>query len=778
MRRELIPGESRGSSWLWGFCLKYAQMLLLSLGLCLFFVTGFSVSVNGWLLYGLMSLLCLLFTVFFYDNWLTGARLPGAFALILAAVFAVLFSQPALISGLAQFGCAILTRMNARYGGDYMIPLVESNPGAMSVFFLIVFIPIIALLGGFTVARPDTMVVGFLLLPLLGLGLLLGASPAYISPVFVLIGILSVSASGRVGWQKSLWGEKDSPQWQQNSRRQKKISALSSLLICTAAGALMLPSFWILMPSLSAPLRQATPFAQSVEGYIAQGLLKGIDNFAGGTFSAPVSVFGGGVAEGSLTDHSGYLISGVEDLRLYATQKPEETIYLRGFVGGSYTQNRWIEPQESTFDAAMGNWETEGDPKLYVYNLPFLRMLYEQNESGGSASAQLTVERLNANDAYTYTPYGCYLNEYYEIQGGDGAVAGQKAQDDSFAFYFRADQRATLQEEYFFQNESSLDRLERSYSAYAESHYTAVPAGFKNLAVVCGEARLEDADLDTVIGFVQQYFWDHYTYSLTLPELPEGEDTIVYFLEESHVGASPQFASAATVMFRILGIPARYVVGYAASESLFTPQPDGTYQAVLQSDNAHAWVEVYISGTGWLPVETTPGQFGIVQDIEYFGNELAPEGTTPATTGPEETTQPAEMPEPPAPEGKDGGWVLPSMAAVLTAVLAVWLLHRQIRNLGLNPFLTPERKVRLIFAAYFRLLRRAGLSADVDSTSEAFPGWVKKLHPKLSQREFDAMMALVLESCFANRKVTEKEVAWMRKLYRSARKNVHREKKR
>ena len=753
-------------------------MLLLSLGLCLFFVTGFSLQVKGLLLYGAISLLCLLFTVFFYDNWLTGARLPGAFALTLAAIFAVLFSQPSLISGLAQLGCAILTQMNTRYGGDYMIPLVNSDPRALSIFFIIVFVPIITFLGGFTVARSDTMVVSFLLLPLLGVGLLVGAAPAYVSPVFLLIGILSVSASGRVGWQKSLWGEKDSTQWQQNSRRQKKISALSSLLICTAAGALMLPSFWILMPSLSAPLRQATPFAQSVESYIAQGLLKGIDEFAGGTFSAPVSIFGGGVAEGSLTDSSGYLISGVEDLRLQITRKPEETIYLRGFVGGSYSQNRWVEPQESVFDAAAANWDTEGDARLYMYNLPFLRMLYEENESGGPAGAQLTVERLNANDAYTYTPYGSYLNEYYQVQGGDGAVAGQNTQDDIFAFYFRADQREILHEEFFMQNESSLDRLERSYSAYAKNHYTAVPAGFEQLAVVCGEAKLEGADTDTVIGFVQQYFWDNFTYSLDLPELPEGEDAIVYFLEESHVGASPQFASAATVMFRILGLPARYVVGYAASESLFTPQPGGGYQAVLQSDNAHAWVEVYISGTGWLPVETTPGQFGIVQDIEYFGSELTPEETTPATTEPVETTLPEEPDMPSEPEKKAALWLLVISAAVVPVLaLAVWLLRRIVRNLGLNPFRSAQFRVCQIFGAYFRLLRRAGMPAQVDSTSDAFPGWVRRLHPKLPQKDFDVMMALVLESSFANRKATEKDVLWMRKLYRAARKNVQKEKK-
>lgn len=95
--------------------------------------------------------------------------------------------------------------------------------------------------------------------------------------------------------------------------------------------------------------------------------------------------------------------------------------------------------------------------------------------------AELTVVRLNANDQYTYTPYGSYLNEYYQVSGGDGGVNGQSVQDDIFSFYFRSDQMATLEEEFFLQNESALDRLERSYSAYAKEHYRAVPEGFEEL---------------------------------------------------------------------------------------------------------------------------------------------------------------------------------------------------------------------------------------------------------------------------------------------------------
>ena len=60
------------------------------------------------------------------------------------------------------------------------------------------------------------------------------------------------------------------------------------------------------------------------------------------------------------------------------------------------------------------------------------------------------------------------------------------------------------------------------------------------------------------------------------------------------------FASAGTLLLRALGVPARYVSGYiadvTAGETVDVPD-----------QNAHAWVEIYLRGYGWYPVEMTPG---------------------------------------------------------------------------------------------------------------------------------------------------------------------------
>jgi transglutaminase-like putative cysteine protease len=66
-------------------------------------------------------------------------------------------------------------------------------------------------------------------------------------------------------------------------------------------------------------------------------------------------------------------------------------------------------------------------------------------------------------------------------------------------------------------------------------------------------------------------------------------------------GYCQMFAGSTAELLRLLGIPARVAEG-------FTP---GTWDAGSQSyavsdRDAHAWVEVYVSGQGWLPVDPTP----------------------------------------------------------------------------------------------------------------------------------------------------------------------------
>ena len=82
---------------------------------------------------------------------------------------------------------------------------------------------------------------------------------------------------------------------------------------------------------------------------------------------------------------------------------------------------------------------------------------------------------------------------------------------------------------------------------------------------------------------------------------PVAKPALVGFVTKTHAGYCQYFAGAMALMLRYLGIPARVAVGFAG----------GTYDSKQRVWNvsdreAHAWVEVWFKGYGWLPFDPTP----------------------------------------------------------------------------------------------------------------------------------------------------------------------------
>jgi transglutaminase-like putative cysteine protease len=106
-----------------------------------------------------------------------------------------------------------------------------------------------------------------------------------------------------------------------------------------------------------------------------------------------------------------------------------------------------------------------------------------------------------------------------------------------------------------------------------------------------------------------------------------GADVIGVFLEQKS-GYCVHYASAMALMARSLGIPARIAVGFQPGERSF--DKGQTYYTV-NSDDLHAWPELFFQGVGWLRFEPTPGRgsvpnYGVtaVDDPTTPENEAAP----------------------------------------------------------------------------------------------------------------------------------------------------------
>lgn len=184
-------------------------------------------------------------------------------------------------------------------------------------------------------------------------------------------------------------------------------------------------------------------------------------------------------------------------------------------------------------------------------------------------------------------------------------------------------------------------RVNREYEAFAEAHYTSLPARTRRglLSIIHAEG------LDQVTGTAQgipdraaqafavaDYVRSSAAYNLNTGKMPLGQDFVLWFLKSSDTGYCVHFASATVAMLRAMGIPARYVAGYLVNTER------GRWISVT-TDDAHAWAEFYLPGLGWVPLESTPGSAS-----DSFSRRLpASTVTAPAETEPE--TEPTETTE-------------------------------------------------------------------------------------------------------------------------------------
>jgi hypothetical protein len=103
----------------------------------------------------------------------------------------------------------------------------------------------------------------------------------------------------------------------------------------------------------------------------------------------------------------------------------------------------------------------------------------------------------------------------------------------------------------------------------------------------------------TVVRRVENYLLDgrfRYTTDIRDP----GTEPLNEFLFHTHAGYCQHFAGAAALLLRVAGVPTRVIVGFATGEQI-----DRDTWAVRDKD-AHAWIEVYFPGVGWVPFNPTP----------------------------------------------------------------------------------------------------------------------------------------------------------------------------
>jgi len=285
----------------------------------------------------------------------------------------------------------------------------------------------------------------------------------------------------------------------------------------------------------------------------------------------------------------------------------------------------------------------------------------------------------------------------------------------------------------------SAARLEQDPMPHFESgdstwdlDYAALSPAARSLArhAVEGHTGSEYEIVTALTSWLQA----NYRYSLQLGHVQPGVDAVDQFLFKDKEGYCEQFATAATLMLRSLGIPARLATGYST----------GTYdpvlnQSVVREHDAHAWVEVFFPDDGWVPVDPSPGYVGL--PATTFPNRWAASGI--ARLIPHLTIGAA-----PAILASAGflGVIPPAIAIALVVLLAyAWLRRRLVRR-RLRAAQPPGSSDLLDL--YERLQKRAGRRRAPPETPLEYWGL---MHDARDEPVLEEVTRAVNEGAYAGR---------------------------
>ena len=335
--------------------------------------------------------------------------------------------------------------------------------------------------------------------------------------------------------------------------------------------------------------------------------------------------FGGGVSKGNLRNQTSFQPTGETAMEVVVSVQPTGTLYLKGYVGSKYTGEAWKEISAAKLSEVIPRIGG-ADEKRTLLNEPF-RRIAEGSYSVAPTVQEIKIELVNASKEFGYAPYCAEVTDTNDVYK-DSGVSGGWSKVREYRFYIKA-ARGGWYGEYMY--EGMYDSLISSYydptssgvgyDYDAEDGYGLAEASklwteyqeFVKTAYVNDYAELEklsqfcDGIASANVQYaLQQLFNSGYYYSRNPGEMPEDMDFTEGFLFEKKIGFCIHYATAATLVYQMCGVPARYVEGYAISPDQFKRYEDGSYRAVVTDESAHAWCEVFDEEIGWVVREFTP----------------------------------------------------------------------------------------------------------------------------------------------------------------------------
>ena len=586
---------------------RYVILLCGCCGSVFTFLTCFDFNISGALLFAAIAVSGALFSVIFsLDKKYSRCGIALSAAALLTAVF---FFRSEISAGFANVLNIYLARVLQRYAETPFLIISEPELSNRHIFIFFLFAALLMCfcLAYFSVKKYSItgicIITGLWLIAVLYYGL--EPHPAAFSAVMVCWAAtlsLEIAMSGRIS--------------EERFRKYASYCGMTTAVAAALCFAAIIAATKIF--DYKRPEKLDELYEKSVEYIHGEGMKNTIDSIVTAVKKSTGAT--GAINHGKLGEIAEITFEGRTVLQV-TMPKPEETVYLRGYTGSVYTGSTWDELPDSKLaelEKITSDFETSGLSSLLfdsysLKNTPVLMPSYS-----------FTVKNLGAHIDYLYLPYNLVPESVsrYEIINHSAFYSEDKT-------YFG--QIYDPGDYYGYQNifrtrwsvSSEMKNDEAAYRQFVYENYLDIPESFDPTMIftesyydyiTAEEVKTGKSTLDEMTVFSRKLYYikdwlrNNCEYSLKAGKLPSGEDFVNFFLE-NRKGSCTHFASAAAIMCRYAGIPARYVEGYVLKSTDFpSDYAVGTTATVDVTDaRGHAWVEVYIDGFGWYPVEFTSG---------------------------------------------------------------------------------------------------------------------------------------------------------------------------
>lgn len=623
-------------------------ILLLGTAGCLgCLITSFGLAVNPIAFYVALPLLAALFTLVYR------ARLYGIylFLLLLGAALLVILAFPLFQNAFLVTLAQALDRLNAHLNwhlSTYPCTCPVSRHTMVSTLLLLLVGYLIFMLIGWSVIQRKNLPLTILfMLPFLACGLYFTLTPGTVPAILVVLCWMGVFSMQMEKHGQRFFAE--------SGALTAKAGAvvLVVTVLCVAVLSIFIPPIGFQQP----------PIFESARSILLE--------HKWGNFLNPDNVASGGLSEGKIDGVDVIRFSGETAMTL--TTNSERPFYLRGWVGGAYNGRGWEAPSDSLlpgFTDELDQLMRDGFREQTQICTYLENAVYPYQQEGETIfwkdtfpSYTVGISLVNANSLYAYIPTGL------------DSAQGNLSYDSSGIVYpipwgnreYTLEMATPLNEDFLYDcNSMGVDQLvsrlsnreggtqyqanEARYRSLIHQAYTSLPEQVREdcldyltnstpefATLLPPPEAMTPAELINRIELVRECLRQSARYSLSPGATPEGKDFVHYFLTENHRGYCVHFATSGAVLLRAMGVPARFAEGYAVTwDDLTEAKESGA--ANITDANAHAWVEVYLDGFGWLPVEFTPG-FTDLQSLPHEDGNVSDNGA--ATPSEPESSTPS-----------------------------------------------------------------------------------------------------------------------------------------